>query len=161
MTCVKSCFAKLNAFYLFVFGGEVSGAVWDLCSSILNDLTVDGNVCHTILPTEGVWWLQEGKDAASCDDQINTQTKIKDLNVSMNICFHRKNNILPCSFITVMLTWSLPILAIPTGTSTACTSSSFFSSSSSLMKSGIRTSTDSTPSWNSTAPAASTRQIRW
>lgn len=80
-----------NAFYLFVFGSEVTGAVWDLCSSILYDLTADGNVRHTILSTVGVWWLQEGKDAASWKDQIKTQMQIKDLKVWMNINLKHNN----------------------------------------------------------------------
>lgn len=67
-------------------------------------------------------------------------------------------NFSPCSLMMVMLTKRFPISAMPRGTSTASTCSFFLSSSSSFTKSGTCTSTDSTPSWNSTAPAASAEE---
>ena len=61
----------------------------------------------------------------------------------------------PCSLMMVMLTRRRPRVAVPTGTSMASTSSCFSSSSSGRINRGTRTSTSSTPSWNSTMPRAS------
>lgn len=66
----------------------------------------------------------------------------------------------PCSLMMVMFTRRRPRVAVPTGTSIASTSSCFSSSSSGRMKSGTRTSTSSTPSWNSTMPRASRTRVR-
>lgn len=50
--------------YLFVLGSEVSCAVHDLRASILDDLSADWDVGHTILPAVGICRLKEREDAA-------------------------------------------------------------------------------------------------
>lgn len=45
--------------YLLVLGGEVSGAVADLCVSILYDLSSNGDVSHFVLSAVGVRRLEE------------------------------------------------------------------------------------------------------
>lgn len=156
----RTCY-QYAAAHLLILGSEVSWAVCDLCASVLNDLSADWDVGHSILPAVGVRRLEEWKDTGGW-----WRNRGKNQFIRSNIIHcsnHRASRTLtqhssPCSLMMVMLTKRFPISAIPKGTSTASTSSCFLSSSSSLTKSGTWTSTDSTPSWNSMAPAASAEE---
>ena len=54
--CVCVCARVCN---LLVLGGEVSGAVGDLCVSVLYDLSANGDVSHSVLSAVGVGRLEE------------------------------------------------------------------------------------------------------